>query len=174
MKNFVYQTKEKCDVEKLKELGFELLPDVVCGFENNKDIYFKIVQQPLDGECVNELIKFYNNIAEKICSDKFVRKAHAKMGIKFRKKKNKYYLLVSNELREMFSLWRIEINLQEDGTNVYFTISDGNMPRFHAEIVMEKYCKNDIEALVQNGIIEKVEIQIKPQNKENKGEKIVQ
>lgn len=168
---YIYQTKKNIDIEKLKEIGFELLPDVVCGIKDNDFIWYKIVKQPEDGECVKTLINFYNSIADRICEDKFVRKAHANMGIRFRRKKGKYYLLVTPELREMFSAWRIEINLQEDDANVYFTISDGNMPRFHdADHVMDKYCKEDIDLLVLNDIIEKVQINIV----QKEGEKIVQ
>ena len=174
---YIYQTKENVDVEKLKEIGFELLPEEVCGIKNNDFIYYKIVKQPEDGECVNTLIGFYNFIADNICGNKFARKAHANMGIKFRAKKGKHHLVVTPELREMFSAWRIEINLQEDDANVYFTISDGNMPRFHdAEHVMEKYCKEDIDLLVLNNIIEKVQINVAKveNNGKTEGEKIVQ
>lgn len=153
--SYIYVLKDGYDLEKLKEIGFDYMPSDIVGKENEKIIY-KIVEQPIDGECVNELIKFYNKIALKICTDKIAKKAHEAMGIKFTKRKNTYKLYVTDELLEMFSLWRIEINLEIG--ELYFTISDGNMPSFYdAELVLDKYCKDEIDLLIANNLIEKVE-----------------
>lgn len=157
--SYIYTVKN-ADIDKIKELGFDLLPESLIGAPNPDLIFFKVQPQPYDGECVKSLIDFYDKMADKICSDSKMRKAHALIGIKFRRKKGKYVLQINDEVLEMFSLWRLELNLMDNEYNVYFTISDGNLPRFFdAEKVIEKYCdKNDIETLVLNNIIEKIEI----------------
>lgn len=149
---YIYKLKSNLP-EKYADLGFEFLPADLYGMEQ-KIIMYKIEEQPKDGQCVQQLIDFYNHIADNVILDKKARKAHALMGIKFRKKSGKLRLVVTDELREMFSLWRLEINL-EDG-DVYFTISDGNMPSFYdAELVLDKFCGEDIKKLIENGLIEK-------------------
>lgn len=172
--NYIYKLKDGIDkneaIEKLKEMGYDLLPYELCGLTDNDSIYFKVIEQPKDGECVRTLINHYNQIADKICSDKLYRKMHAEIGIKFRKKGNKYRLIITDELKEMFSLWRLEINFYEPIFNVYFTISDGSFPRFYdAEKVMPKYCNEEIEMLLLNNIIEKIET---PKQEEQKEEPV--
>ena len=153
--SYVYRVKDGADVEVFKELGFDYLPPELYGSEDENNILYKIIQQPLDGQCVKTLIDFYNSIAEKICSDKLIRKAHSKMGIKFRWQKGKYKLVLNPIMLKMFRLWRLEIDFETG--DIYFTISDGNMPRFYdAEQVIETYCKEDIETLVLNNVVEKV------------------
>ena len=164
MNNYAYTVKqglEKKDcLPLLEKLGFELLPKEICKIDNPDSIWFKIIEQPRNGDCVNLLINFYNNLAEKICADKFARRCHAQMGIKFRKKNDKYHLVVTDSLREMFSMWRLEINLDDFEPNIYFTISDGNMPSFYdADLVIEKHCKDVIKELVENGVAEKVRVE---------------
>lgn len=164
MDKFAYTVKqglEKKDcIPLLEDLGFELLPQEICKVENTDSIWFKIVEQPKDGDCVNLLINFYNNLAEKICADKFARRCHVQMGIKFRKKNEKYHLVVTDALREMFSMWRLEINLDDFEPNIYFTISDGNMPSFYdANLVINKYCKDVISELINGGVAEKVKVE---------------
>lgn len=152
--SYIYKLKSNSP-QKYADLGFEFLPADIYGMEQST-IMYKIEEQPKDGQCVQQLIDFYNNIANNIIFDKKARKAHSLMGIKFRKKSGELRLIVTDELREMFSLWRLEINL-EDG-DVYFTISDGSMPSFYdAELVLDKFCGEDINKLIENGLIEKCE-----------------
>lgn len=151
----IYQIKDGADVEVLKELGFEYLPKELYGTEEAPNILYKIVVQPQDGQCVGTLIDFYQAISDKICTDRQSRRAHAKMGIKYKYKDGVFKLIVTPAMREMFSLWRIEMNFETG--DVYFTISDGNMPSFYNSDVLEKYCGEDVDTLVLNNIIEKVE-----------------
>lgn len=154
--SYLYQLKDGTDVEKLKEMGFSYLPAELYGSDEEHNILYKIIKQPLDGKCVQTLIDFYQSLSNTICSDRVARRAHVKMGIKYRMKNGKFNLIITQDLREMFSMWRLEIDFEIG--DVYFTISDGSMPRFYdAEQVMEKYCKEDIDLLVLNNIIEKVE-----------------
>ena len=171
--NYIYKVKEGINVEeaieKLKELEYDLLPYELHRLPDNDRIYFKVIEQPKTGECVNTLVNHYNMVAEKICSDKTLRKLHAEIGIKFRKKGNIHKLIITDELREMFSYWRLEINFYEPVFNVYFTISDGSFPRFFdAEKVIEKYCKEEIELLLLNDIVEKIEAPEEKVKEENK------
>lgn len=156
--SYIYKL-QNIDTEKLKELGYEILPETICQAPENQKYYYKMVLQDTNSECVLSLIKFYNDIADKICADKAMRKVHADIGIKFRKKKNTkhYYLMMNKNLRMMFRAWRIELDLEE--ADVYFTISDGSLPKFYdAEQVIEKYCKAEIEELVNNNLVYKEEI----------------
>lgn len=143
-------------IERLIDMGYQKLPEEICGAPQNEKYYFKIVMQPQDGECVKVLTDFYNDAAEKICSDKKMKKIHSKMGIKYKKRDGKYKLVITPSLLEMFSAWRLELDFEEN--DIYFTISDGSMPRFYdAEKVIEKFCKEEINALLLNGIAKKVE-----------------
>lgn len=173
--SYIYKLKDGINkdevIEKLKEMEYDLLPFELCGLDDNDSIYFKVIEQPRDGECVKTLINHYNMVADKICSDKLLRKMHAEIGIKFRKKGSKYRLIITDELKEMFSYWRLEINFYEPLFNVYFTISDGSFPRFYdADLVMSKYCSAEIEILLLNDIIEKIEAP-KQEQKEKECEK---
>lgn len=155
--SYIYRLKDGADVEKFKELGFEYLPPELYGSEEENNILYKIVKQPSDGACVQSLINFYNSIANRICSDRMARRAHVKMGIRYRYCKGKYRLSINPDLIETFSLWRIEIDFEMG--DVYFTISDGNLPRFYdADLVMDKYCKEEIELLRLNDLIERIEL----------------
>lgn len=161
--SYIYTLKDDLNfeqlAEKLKELGYEELPADITGGEGIDNLYtyyFKVAEQPRYGECVNQLIGFYEKLANKICYNEFARKAHSKMGIKYRKTNGVFHLVVNDELREMFSMWRVEIDL--NSREIYFTISDGNMPRFYdAEKVLDVYCKPEIDLLKENNLIEKVE-----------------
>lgn len=169
--SYFYRLKKEINkneaIEKLKEMEYDLLPYELCGLNDNDSIYFKVIEQPKDGECVKTLIQHYNMVAEKICSDKLLRKLHAEIGIKFRKKGNVHRLIITDEVKEMFSYWRLELNFYEPEYNVYFTISDGSFPRFYdAEKVMSKYCSDEIQMLLLNDIIEKVEAPKQEQEKE--------
>ena len=155
--SYIYRLVENPNLEMLKEIGFELLPPELYGDNSNETIYYKIIEQPEDGECVAQLLGFYERIADNICTDPEVRRAHYKMGIRFRFRNGHYHLIVNREMLKMFSLWRIEIDL--DTRDVYFTISDGNMPSFSdAELVLDKYCKDTIDLLVLNDLIYKEEL----------------
>ena len=155
--SYIYKLKN-IDKEKLKELGYETLPETLCPAPQNENYYFKIVLQGTNSEPVLSLIDHYNKIADKICADKQMRKAHAAIGIKFRKKTGKkhYYLMMNKDLRMMFRAWRIELDLENE--DVYFTISDGSIPCFQdAEQVMERYCPEEIKELELNGLVYKEE-----------------
>ena len=154
--SYIYKLKN-IDVEKLKELGYDTLPESICAAPDNQKYYFKMVLQDTNSEPVLSLIDYYNKVADKICSDVKLRAAHAKIGIKFRKKKGKHYLVMNHDLRMLFRAWRLELDLDDE--DVYFTISDGSLPRFYdAEQVIEKYCKAEIEELVINDLAYKEEV----------------
>ncbi|MBR3208842.1 MAG: hypothetical protein IKF82_01095 [Bacilli bacterium] len=155
--SYIYRLSENPNLDLLKEIGFELLPAELYGSKDNETIYYKIIQQPLDGQCVKELVGFYESIADNICTDQKARRAHCDMGIRFKFKDGHYHLVVTKTLLEMFSMWRIEIDLETK--DVYFTISDGNMPSFSdAELVLDKYCKETIDMLLVNDLIYKEEL----------------
>lgn len=156
--SYIYKLKN-IDKEKLKELGYEPLPTTLCPAPQNQKYYFKIVLQETNSEPVLSLIDYYNKIADKICADKEMRKAHATIGIKFRKKTGEkhYYLMMNKDLRMMFRAWRIELDLEDE--DVYFTISDGSLPRFYdAEQVIERYCQEEIKELELNDLVYKEEV----------------
>lgn len=154
--SYVYSLKN-VDKEKLTELGYEKLPEELCPAPENENFLFKVVMQPADGDCVKNLISYYNRGADKIVKNKTLRDAYASIGIKFRSsKKMARHLVITPELIEMFQAWRLEINLKTE--EVYFTIADGSLPRFHdAELVLEKYCPEEIKELTLNGLIIKEE-----------------
>lgn len=156
--SYIYKLKN-IDIEKLKGLGYEPLPETICPAPDNQKYYYKMVLQDTNSECVLSLIKFYNDIADKICADKTMRKAHSDIGINFRKKKGTkhYYLIMNKKMRMMFRAWRLELDLEDE--DIYFTISDGSLPKFYdAELVIEKYCKDEIETLVLNDLAYKEEV----------------
>ena len=144
--------------EKFIELGYETLPEELCPAPENENILFKIVLQPQNGECVKTLINHYNRGADFICKDKKLREAYASIGIKFKKPKNKpRELIITNDLLTMFSAWRLEVNLRTE--EVYFTISDDLIPRFHdADLVLNRYCGEEIKELLINDLICKEEV----------------
>lgn len=154
--SFVYKLKN-IDTEKYKELGFEPLPEEICAAPDNQNFWFKVVLQETNSEPVLSLIDYYNRIADKICSDVKLRAAHAKIGIKFRKKKGKHYLVLNHDLRMMFRAWRIELDLENE--DVYFTISDQNIPCFYdADMVLDRYCDEAIKELLVNDLIYREEV----------------
>ena len=158
--SYNYKLKNTSDEtkEKLIALGYEKLPEELCEAPENENYLYKVVMQPRDGECVKSLIDHYNRGAEFICKNKDLRQIYASMGIKFKStKKQPRHLILTEELLDMFSAWRIEIDLKTE--SVYFTISDDNIPRFHdAELVLEKYCPEEIKELVMNDLIQKEEV----------------
>jgi len=157
--SYIYKLKENANIEKLKELGYQELPETICPAPDNKNYLFKVVLQDTNSDCVLSLIEFYNKMADKICKDKQQRKLHASIGIKFRKKTGKkhYYLMMNKDLRMMFRTWRLEINLKE--RDIYFTISDGSLPSFYdGELIIEKYCPKEIDELIKNDLVETEEL----------------
>ena len=154
----VYALKENVKKEDLIKLGYEILPEEITGIENCEDYLFKVCEQPLDGHCVNQLIQFYQENAEEICSDKTIRKIQASMGIKFRKHKDgKHYLIDTKDLREMLSMWRLEVDLTAN--EIYFTISDGSLSRFYdPHRVLDVYCADAIKELEDLDYIVEVEV----------------
>lgn len=157
--SYIYTFKEGMSKEKLKELGYDILPESLCPAPQNQEYYYKMVFQDTNAGCVLWLIDFYNKNADRICADKQMRKVHADIGIKFRRKRNEkhYYLIMNKDLRTMFRAWRLEIDFEEKG--VYFTIADGSLPRFYdAENVLETYCPEEIKELVINNMIQKEEV----------------
>ena len=57
----------------------------------------------------------------------------------------------------MFRAWRIELDLENK--NVYFTISDNNIPCFYdAEQVIDRYCFEEIKELELNDFVYKEEV----------------
>ena len=157
MASYVYRLKN-VDKEKLAELGYEKLPEELCPAPQNENFLFKVVMQPADGECVKQLVDYYNKGADEIVKNKTLKDVYASIGIKFRKPKGKpRQLVLTPELVEMFQGWRIELSLKDE--EVYFTIADGSLPRFHdAELVLEKYCPNEIKELLLNDLIIKEEV----------------
>lgn len=154
--NYIYIIKNK-DLEKIKNLGYETLPEEICEAPENENYYFKEVIQPKDGMCVKGLIKMYNTSADTICNNEKYKQLHENLGIKFEKVDGKYELIQTDELIEMFRHWRIELDLTDN--EVYFTISDGAVPSFYdAENVLDICAPNEIKELLENEIIEKVEV----------------
>lgn len=163
--SYIYKLKDNANLELLNEIGFELLPSELYGDGLNETIYYKIVEQPQDGQCVQQLVAFYNSIADKICTDQEIRRAHCKMGIKFRFRDGHYHLILGKEMLKMFTLWRVEFDMEE--RELYFTISDGNMPRFYdSREVLDKYCSELIETLKINDLIEEEELKEKKPKQE--------
>ena len=158
--SYIYRLKTSDEgvKEKLIELGYDKLPVELCPAPQNENFLYKVVMQPKDGECVNSLIAHYNAGADFICKDKKLREVYASIGIKFKKPKGKpRQLILTDELLDMFSAWRLEISLSSG--EVYFTIADDSIRSFYdAEVVLERYCPSEVEELVINDLIVKEEI----------------
>ena len=154
--SFIY-TIINSDLNKLKEMGYQILPEEICEAPKNENYYYKEVIQPKDGVCVNGLIKMYQDSAKTICENEKFRKLHRDIGIRFRKVNGEYKLIVTDTMVEMFRHWRIELDIENK--EVYFTISDGAVPSFYdAENVLDAQAPKEVKELIEAGIIEKVEI----------------
>ncbi len=163
MSEYVYKVKAKSKM-KLRNLGFKTLPKKIS---YNRHVLYKVVPQPVDGDCVNGLFNRYNNEKwQKTFLTKESIENYKNIGMEFEElyleDGTKHMILVDTpEVREMFSMWRLEVDYNDDeGLYLSFTIGDGTIPSFYnAEKVLDKYCPNEIKELLEKELIEKEEVQ---------------
>ena len=119
-----------------------------------KSVVYKEILQPEDGYLVNQLVGFYSLNANKLCKDKNVREAYKKAGIEFICINRKYQLNITDEVKELFRHWRLEIDFFDEKPSPYVTFGGGEIPGYGSTSVLEKYAKDEIERLVSLGLIE--------------------
>lgn len=175
-----FDTEEEFDLyveefsDKLKKFKFRTLPQKLTmgktDFIPSGDlILFRLEKQKKDSDLVNFIFNYYNDIGWQKQNlydenDKLIEKIiddYKSIGIIFdlvydeKLKGMKYVVRDTKEVRNMFSMWRLEFNFETDAM-LMLTISDRNMPAFVGASVLEKYCGKAIKEMVENNFIEKI------------------
>lgn len=148
----IYKLKEGKDLSDcvaLEDYGFEINPIA--------EVVTKVVNQPLDGEAVNFLLKeLYNNPGWK---EKFY-KPNKKMFIKeYNLKYNKKGEIIYNdEIKEFLTTWFCIIDL-EDGWVGFTHCDKRNKMIYYGAKIIEKYCPKELFNLLASGLVEEAEVE---------------
>lgn len=155
----VYKLKHKVKTEDLIEAGFQQIPQEVVGADV---ILYKGVAVDKDSDLVIALISIYNNEEwQKVFAyDEDSRQFYADAcGIEFESVFDesgleKIVVVDDGNLRERLSKnsWRLEINMAEKQFYITAGIRD-ELPAFYNKDVLDKYVKEEIEALFELGFI---------------------
>lgn len=151
MADIIYKLKENIDLNKLGELHFDVLPG------KSDLILFKIVTQDFDSEIVQHtLTRLYKNRdwIEQIYNK---NKDYLKDYLSLEYDKD-YNIIYNSKFKEMICSWRIQID-KADCDWLGFTSMDFNdTTTFYNKNILDKFCKEEIELLKQNDLIEEYEV----------------
>lgn len=157
----VYQAKWEKTVQDFLDAGYDLMPEDIVQKEN---VVFKIMKMPLDGESVKMVLNIYNdpNWQQEYLTMPHAMEAFNELGIYFdevfdEEGNTKTYVRETDELLEMISTWRIEIDM--DGDKVLgFTTGDMSFPfTFENRNILDKFCKEEIDNLFSKSLIKIIE-----------------
>ena len=147
----VYILKEGADLNGFAKLGWDIDDDGTI---------FKVVKQPVDGGAAKYLLKnYYNN---PLWKDRFY-KGHEmnfkdKLGLEYDEKGE---IIMNDEIESILTDWYIMVDTKdaEEGlTMIGFGNKDPyDIHVFYGKGILEKYCKEEIEKLLDADLIEEYE-----------------
>ena len=146
----VYKIKENVDLSKLEELGYVLFEDTFTAI--------KVCKQPLDSGPVQYLFNSYykNKKWQKIIYKKDKKTFKKELNLQYDKENEP---IMNEKFVEMLTTWFIQIDKSEDKW-VGLTSGDKfDSNVFYGKKVLDSYCKNEIELLKQNDLIEELTIE---------------
>ena len=147
-RQIVYRLKEDVDYNKLADLGYDVIP-----YELGAMVFFKIVPQDLEGDAVQRMLQnFYLNPKwkEKYYTGKNKKILKNNIGLEYDKDGNIKY---NEKFETMLKSWRIEINT-EDNWLGFCNMDSFDQSVFCGKAVLDKYCKEEIETLKKEDLIE--------------------
>lgn len=135
---------------------FESLMDYGYNVSMNSDIIIKMIEQPLDGEATEFLLKTYYQNPEWKSTFYEEHKKIFKKNYDLRYNKDGT-IKMTPTMEQLLKTWILQIEL-EDGW-VGFTHSDMfNKTVYYGKKVIDKYCHQDVFLLLSKGIIEEYEV----------------
>lgn len=194
-----FKTEEEFDKwveefnDNLKKFKFKTLPmcmkvSSVLPVASKDRVLFRVEKQKEDSPLVRSLFNQYNDYQWQLehlyidekgektekPNEKII-KNYRGIGIIFELKydttikKFRYFVKETKSVKQMFSMWRLEFNLDGD-RYLGLTISDGDMPTYEGSEVLEKYCTKSIREMLEKGFVEKIKFEQNEYQEVTKGE----
>lgn len=145
----IYKLVEDCDLNKFAVRGYDLLPNTVT--------LVKIIEQPEKGEAVQYLLhKYYTNKdwIEQIYN-KNKKEIKDTIGLRYYENGEIRY---TKKLKTVLTNWRIEIDVTDGGWLGFASLDPFDRLVYYGKGILDKYCNEEIQALLNEGLIEEVEI----------------
>lgn len=147
----VYTLKEDIDFNELGKLGWDVIPN------SNNLLFFKIVEQPLDSDLPNLLLRnfyenpewikrFYNNHKKEISKQ---------IGLKYDENNN---IIMSEKFKDTLTMWNLEVDLSDCLWLGFKCLDPYNKNTLYNKVILDKYCKEEIEKLKEADLIEEYEV----------------
>ena len=149
MGNLIYKVKDNVEINSFSK-DFDLFP----GTDN---VIFKIVPQPLESEIVQGTLKgIYNNPNWRTqFYDKFKDRIKNATGLKYNKRGE---AIMNDKFVATLTNWRIQIDF-DDGW-IGFTSADlFDQNIYYNKSVLDKFCEEIIQDLLQKDLIEIIEVE---------------
>lgn len=150
IKGTVYRIKEGVDLNKFGERDYEILP-------SENPILIKVIPQDIDGElCQGTLNNIYNN-------GEWRAKIYAKhkdtisQALDLTYKRGKAVL--TDKFKRVLTDWRIQIEPFTDGWIGFASMDVFDKNVYYASNILEKYCADEIKALLDADMIELVPVE---------------
>ena len=147
--SYVYKVKTR-DMKKFEDIGWTLAP-----YEWNQKDNVMVMMKKFDNksEPVQFLMKTYNNPnwQKEYYEDKELKEVYTEMGMKFRNGK-----LVRNKAAYKFMhQWCLKVDFnEEEELWLGFSHIDITMPEFYNSAVLDRYCYQEVQQLLEEGLIE--------------------
>lgn len=150
IKGTVYRIKEGIDLNKFGERDYEILP-------SENPILIKVIPQDIDSElCQGTLNNIYNN-------GEWRAKIYAKhkdtisQALDLTYKRGKAVL--TDKFKRVLTDWRIQIEPFTDGWIGFASMDVFDKNVYYASNILEKYCADEIKALLDADMIELVPVE---------------
>jgi hypothetical protein len=145
----IYKLVEDVDLNEFAKRGYDLLPNTLT--------MVKIIEQPEDGEAVKYLLyKYYTNKdwIEQIYN-KNKKEIKDTIGLRYYENGDIRY---TKKLRTILTNWRIEIDAADGGWLGFASLDPFDRLVYYGKGILDKYCKQEVDELLELGLIEEVEV----------------
>lgn len=152
----LYKVKYEKKPEDLLNLGYDFMPFELVDKEN---ILFKIVKLSKESKAYQMVVNVFNNAKwqeESLIPEAIL--AYEELGVKWEdfvdEEGNVKKTVIEDEhFIEMYTTWRIEIDMEEDKL-VGFTTGDMSFPyTFYNRDILDMFCEDEINKLFEEGLI---------------------
>lgn len=147
----VYKLKDEITIEDLESKGY-------MGVPGDYGVFAKIIKQPLNGELAKTMVEgIYSNPSWiKEFYDKNKKQFKEILGLKYNKQGN---IVMTKKFKSLVTDWLIETDICGDKW-IGFRSSDPFDSRvFYNVLVLDKYCKEEINKLKELNYIEEIEVE---------------
>lgn len=147
----VYKIKDDIDFNELGKLGWDIVPNF------NNLIFFKIVEQPLDSELPQLLLKnFYKNPRWiKEIYNKNKKEIVKQIGLEYDKNGE---IIMSEKFVDTLKTWMLELDLSDSNWIGFKNLDIFNKNVMYNCKILDKFCENEIKLLKENNLIEEYEV----------------